>query len=148
MNTSDDEARDPRAPEETYNPWTIVNLVFRHLAEEGLHPVLGDFGDPGAPAAALLKAFGITPHAEGNRNVSDQVRDDLARLRAAYEADRLSGRAPEKPDFFQADKDGHRPTRMDKWRPWPSCLRLRAKRGWFRGAINHTRTFPAREGCR
>ena len=26
---------------ETYNPWSVVNLVFNHLADEGLHPVLG-----------------------------------------------------------------------------------------------------------
>ena len=32
---------------ETFNPWSIVNLVFNHLAEEGLHPVLGETGDPG-----------------------------------------------------------------------------------------------------
>ena len=34
---------------ETFNPWSIVNLVFEHLAGQGLHPVLGDRGDPGAP---------------------------------------------------------------------------------------------------
>ena len=34
---------------ETYNPWSIVNLVFEHLAEQGLHPILGEGGDPGAP---------------------------------------------------------------------------------------------------
>ena len=34
---------------ETFNPWSIVNLVFNHLAEEGLHPVLGEAGDPGPP---------------------------------------------------------------------------------------------------
>jgi hypothetical protein len=33
--------------DETYNPWSIVNLVFHHLAEEGLHPILGTAGDPG-----------------------------------------------------------------------------------------------------
>ncbi len=86
MDTSDDAARDARAPEETYNPWTIVNLVFRHLAEEGLHPVLGESGDPGGPAAALLKALGITPNAQGNRKVTERVQDDLARIREAYEA--------------------------------------------------------------
>jgi len=32
---------------ETYNPWTVVNLVFTHLAEQGLHPVLGESGDRG-----------------------------------------------------------------------------------------------------
>jgi hypothetical protein len=73
--------------EETYNPWSIVNLVFRHLAAEGLHPVLGESGDPGPPAAALLKALGITPAPEGNRQVTARVSDELARLRAAFEAD-------------------------------------------------------------
>lgn len=72
---------------ETYNPWSIVNLVFRHLADEGLHPVLGEAGDPGAPAAALLRALGITPAAEGNRQVTARVSDELARLRDAFEAE-------------------------------------------------------------
>jgi hypothetical protein len=71
--------------EETYNPWSVVNLVFRHLASEGLHPVLGETGDPGPPAAALLRAFGITPASEGNRQVSAQTADELARLREAFE---------------------------------------------------------------
>jgi hypothetical protein len=73
---------------ETYNPWSIVNLVFRHLAQEGLHPVLGETGDPGPPAAALLRALGITPAAEGNRQVSAQTNQELARLRAAFEESR------------------------------------------------------------
>jgi hypothetical protein len=88
MDTSDDAASDPREdPAETYNPWSIVNLVFRHLADEGLHPVLGEAGDPGAPAAALLRALGITPATEGNRVVANRVNDELARLREAYEAE-------------------------------------------------------------
>jgi hypothetical protein len=70
---------------ETYNPWSVVNLVFRHLAAEGLHPVLGETGDPGPPAAELLNALGITPTAEGNANVAAKVRDRLAELREAYE---------------------------------------------------------------
>ena len=38
---------DPAAvPAESYNPWSIVNLVFHHLAGAGLHPVLGE-PDPG-----------------------------------------------------------------------------------------------------
>jgi hypothetical protein len=73
--------------EETYNPWSIVNLVFRHLADEGLHPVLGECGDPGKPAAELLKALGIAPAAEGNRQVTARVSDELARLRQAFEAE-------------------------------------------------------------
>ena len=72
---------------ETYNPWSVVHLVFRHLASEGLHPVLGETGDPGAPAAALLRALGITPAAEGNRQVSARTADELARLREAFEAE-------------------------------------------------------------
>jgi len=73
--------------EETYNPWSVVNVVFRHLADEGLHPVLGEAGDPGAPAAALLTALGITPSTEGSKKVSRRVNDELARLRAAYESE-------------------------------------------------------------
>src|SRR5579864_154412 len=75
-------ARNP----ETYNPWSIVNLVFHHLAAEGLHPVLGEAGDPGAPAADLLRALGIRPAAEGSRQASEQTRADLAAIRAAFEA--------------------------------------------------------------
>jgi hypothetical protein len=70
---------------ETYNPWSVVNLVFRHLADAGLHPVLGETGDPGAPAAELLRAFGITPTAEGNAQIATQAKDRLAELRDAYE---------------------------------------------------------------
>jgi hypothetical protein len=70
-------------PEETYNPWSVVNLVFHHLAEQGLHPVLGEAGDPGGPATALLRALGIEPAAEGNRQVSRDVKDQLAQIRAA-----------------------------------------------------------------
>jgi hypothetical protein len=73
--------------EETYNPWSVVNVVFRHLADEGLHPVLGEAGDPGAPAAALLTALGITPSTEGSKKVTRRVNDELARLRAAYESE-------------------------------------------------------------
>jgi hypothetical protein len=69
--------------DETYNPWSIVNLVFHHLAGQGLHPRLGDGGDPGAPAAELLRSLGITPAPEGNRQVSRDVRQQLAEIRKA-----------------------------------------------------------------
>lgn len=68
---------------ETFNPWTVVNLVFHRLVDEGLHPVLGTSGDPGAPAADLLRALGIEPAAEGNRQVARDVKDHLATIRAA-----------------------------------------------------------------
>jgi hypothetical protein len=51
---------------ESFNPWSVVNLVFQHLADQGLHPILGEAGDPGAPASELLRAFGIRPAPEGN----------------------------------------------------------------------------------
>jgi hypothetical protein len=69
--------------QETYNPWSVVNLVFHHLADEGLHPVLGEAGDPGTAAAALLTAMGISPEAEGNARVIQENRDLLADLRRA-----------------------------------------------------------------
>jgi hypothetical protein len=68
---------------QTYNPWTVVNLVFEHLADEGLHPVLGETGDPGAAAAALLTALGVAPVAEGNSRIVQQNRERLAELRRA-----------------------------------------------------------------
>lgn len=73
---------------ETYNPWTIVNLVFGHLADQGLHPVLGESGDPGPPARALLLALGIEPLPEGNREVMEDVRTQLAEIRAVMFGDR------------------------------------------------------------
>ncbi len=79
--------RPAESQQETYNPWTVVNLVFEHLAGEGLHPTLGDGGDPGAHAAAMLRAMGITPAAEGNRQVSDQIQQQLAQIRHAVFGD-------------------------------------------------------------
>ena len=75
-------------PVETYNPWSVVNLVFHQLAKDGLHPVLGGAGDPGGPAAELLRALGIEPAAEGNRQVVRDIRDHLATMRQAVLDDR------------------------------------------------------------
>ncbi len=75
--------RTASAEVETFNPWSVVNLVFSHLASQGLHPILGESGDPGAPAAALLRALGIEPAAEGNRQVMRDVHNDLDRIRTA-----------------------------------------------------------------
>jgi hypothetical protein len=75
-------------PPETYSPWTVVHLVFSHLAEQGLHPVLGDGGDPAGPARALLTALGIEPNAEGNREVMRRVHEHLTEIRTAvFEVD-------------------------------------------------------------
>ena len=68
---------------ETFNPWTVVNVVFHHLADQGLHPVLGG-ADPGAPAAELLRAFGIEPAPEGDRQIRENVKSHLAEIRAAF----------------------------------------------------------------
>ncbi len=73
---------------ETFNPWSVVNLVFNYLAEQGLHPVLGSSGDPGTPAAALLLALGIEPAAEGNRQVVRDIRDHLTTLRTTVLGER------------------------------------------------------------
>ena len=72
---------------ETFNPWSVVNVVFEHLAEQGLHPVLGETGDPGPPAADLLRALGIEPAPEGNRRDSQQIQDHLAAIRNAVFGD-------------------------------------------------------------
>jgi len=81
-----DEAFPPRraTDSETFNPWSVVNLVFEHLADQGLHPVLGETGDPGPPAADLLRALGIEPAPEGNRQDSQRVQDHLAEIRNAF----------------------------------------------------------------
>jgi hypothetical protein len=78
-------------PQETFNPWSIVNVVFHHLADQGLHPVLGEAGDPGEPAAQLLRCLGIEPAAEGNMEITRDVRDHLAEIRVA-----MFGEDPEK----------------------------------------------------
>lgn len=75
---------EPREPQsETFNPWSVVNLVFDHLVGEGLHPILGETGDPGAPAAELLRSLGIQPAAEGNLKIAQDIRDHLAEIRTA-----------------------------------------------------------------
>jgi hypothetical protein len=72
---------------ETFNPWSVVNLVFEHLAKQGLHPVLGETGDPARPAADLLRALGVEPAAEGDRQQSQRIQDHLAEIRKAVFGD-------------------------------------------------------------
>ena len=83
----DTRADSEHAHEDAYNPWSIVNLVFRQLAAEGLHPVLGESGDPGKPAAELLRALGVVPAFESRPHVVTGVSAELARLREAFERD-------------------------------------------------------------
>jgi hypothetical protein len=75
---------DPNAGQEqqAYSPWTIVNVVFEHLVDQGLRPTMGSAGDPGGPAAALLRALGVAASAEGDPRLAQRTRDDLARMRA------------------------------------------------------------------
>ena len=99
---------------ETYSPWTVVNIVFNHLVDEGLHPTLGDAGHPGEPAAALLRALGITPNVEGDARTSQRTRDKLAELRAAVMDDPLS-QDETAPDPAQGSNHPH-PTARDRAR--------------------------------
>jgi hypothetical protein len=78
---------------ETFNPWSIVHLVFEHLSDQGLHPTLGEGGDPAEHAAELLRALAIEPAAEGNREVVRAVRAHLAEIRGLM-LDEPSGRVP------------------------------------------------------
>jgi hypothetical protein len=73
---------------ETFNPWSVVNLVFHHLASKGLHPVLGETGDPAGPAAELLRAFGIEPGPQRSEHVRQDVSQQLAELRVAMLGER------------------------------------------------------------
>ncbi|MGH3566859.1 MAG: hypothetical protein ACRDRH_12665 [Pseudonocardia sp.] len=70
------------AEAETFNPWSVVNLVFTHLAEAGLHPVLGETGDPSVAATALLRSMGIEPGQDHEGPAATLIQDELARLRA------------------------------------------------------------------
>jgi hypothetical protein len=70
---------------DSYNPWTVVNLVFGHLVEQGMTPVLGEAGDPGEAAAALLRALGIHPAVDGTGKLGEQTREELAALRAVFD---------------------------------------------------------------
>jgi hypothetical protein len=68
---------------QTFNPWTVVNVVFHHLAEVGLHPTLGEAGDPAKPAAELLRALGIQPGPERSERARQDIHQHLADLRSA-----------------------------------------------------------------
>ena len=52
---------------ETYNPWTVVNVVFHHLAGAGLHPVLGETGDPAVQAHLADIRARMFPDLDGRR---------------------------------------------------------------------------------
>ncbi|MFF0149293.1 hypothetical protein ATK36_1228 [Amycolatopsis sulphurea] len=73
--------RPSRPAPQTCNPWTIVDLVFQYLADQGLRPVLGETGNPGEPAAQLLCVLGIVPEKQGDQRARDAAKEELARLR-------------------------------------------------------------------
>ncbi len=72
--------------EERFNPWSVVHLVFDHLSAQGLHPVLGEAGDPSEPAGVLLTALGITPGDPSWARGQDpeQIQDQLAEIRSLF----------------------------------------------------------------
>jgi hypothetical protein len=72
---------------ERFNPWSVVHLVFDHLSAQGLHPVLGEIGDPSVPAGELLKALGIEPGDPSWARGQDptQIQDQLAELRSLFD---------------------------------------------------------------
>src|SRR5579875_1038869 len=47
--------------QETFNPWSIVNVVFHHLADQGLHPILGKLGTPESPPRNCSDAWASSP---------------------------------------------------------------------------------------
>ena len=73
---------------ETFNPWSVVNLVFDHLVANGLHPVLGETGDPSRPATDLLRALGVEPGPERPPHTQTDVSQQLDELRVALLGDR------------------------------------------------------------
>lgn len=66
---------------ETFNPWTVVNMVFHHLVAEGLQPVISQ-DDPARPASELLRALGIVPSLMPDARARQRREDELAMLRA------------------------------------------------------------------
>lgn len=71
--------------EGAYNPWSVVHLVFEHLAKQGLEPTLGSVQDPARPAEELLIALGVRPSSEGDPRVMQEVHAQLAEMRAAMD---------------------------------------------------------------
>lgn len=66
---------------DTYNPWTIVNLAFAHLVDQGLRPVIGQ-EDPSKSASELLGALGIVASPMPDDRSRQRRDDQLAALRA------------------------------------------------------------------
>ena len=63
-------------------------MVFDHLVDKGLHPVLGETGDPSRPATDLLRALGVEPGPERPAHTHTDVSQQLAELRAEVLGDR------------------------------------------------------------
>ena len=69
-------------------------MVFDHLVANGLHPVLGETGDPSRPATDLLRALGVEPGPERPAHTRTDVSQQLAELRAVL-GDRPPDDAPD-----------------------------------------------------
>ncbi len=82
---SEPEATDDIDVQQAYNPWTVVDVIFEHLTDQGFRPTLGSDGDPAEPAAALLRTLGVTPSQEGDPRVMRRVHRELAHMRAQME---------------------------------------------------------------
>ncbi len=63
-------------------------MVFDHLVANGLHPVLGETGDPSGPATDLLRALGVEPGPERPAHTHIDVSEQLAELRVTMLGDR------------------------------------------------------------
>ena len=63
-------------------------MVFDHLVASGLHPVLGETGDPSPAATDLLRALGVEPGPEQPPHTQTDVSQQLAELRVAVLGDR------------------------------------------------------------
>jgi hypothetical protein len=89
-------------------------LVFDHLVANGLHPVLGETGDPSGPATDLLRALGVEPGPERPPHTQADISQQLADLRVSVLGDRPrddagddfgAGEAPDDPTHNPATQN-------------------------------------------
>jgi hypothetical protein len=91
---------------QTFNPWSVVHLVFDHLVANGLQPVLGETGDPSQPATDLLRALGVEPGPERPGHTRTDVSQQLSELRASMLGDRTRDAASDDLGVGETTGDG------------------------------------------